>query len=104
MVNKITNNDISAAKAAKIAIVDFSAQWCGPCRMLAPVFDELSDELSGKAEFYNADSDENPELARDYKVMSIPNIILLRNGELADRQIGFMPKELLKSWIEEYLD
>ncbi len=103
MITKISNNDLSAAKAAKIAIIDFSAEWCGPCKMLAPVFDELSNEFDGKIEFYNADVDQNPNAAVEYKVMSIPNIVLLKNGELADRQIGFASKDILKNWIEEYL-
>ena len=57
MVKKITNNDLNEAKKGA-AVVDFSAVWCGPCQMLAPVMEELSEELSGKAEFYNADSDD----------------------------------------------
>ncbi|MBR6399894.1 MAG: thioredoxin [Firmicutes bacterium] len=104
MINKIENNDLSAAKAAKIALVDFSAEWCGPCRMLAPIFDELSEELAGKVEFYSCDVDQNNAAAREFAVMSIPNIVLLKNGALADRQVGFMPKEMLKNWIEEYFD
>ena len=63
MVKKITNNDLNEAKKGA-AVVDFSAVWCGPCQMLAPVMEELSEELSGKAEFYNADSDENMGLAQ----------------------------------------
>ena len=63
MITKISNNDLSAAKAAKIALIDFSADWCGPCKMLAPVFDELSEELKGRLEFFNADVDQNPSAA-----------------------------------------
>ena len=104
MINKVENNDLSKAKAAAVALVDFSASWCGPCKMLAPIFDELSEELDGKVEFYGCDVDENPAPAREFGVMNIPNIVLLKNGELVDRQVGFAPKEVLKSWIEEYLD
>ena len=70
MVKKITNNDLNEAKKGA-AVVDFSAVWCGPCQMLAPVMEELSEELSGKAEFYNADSDENMGLAQEYRIVSL---------------------------------
>ena len=69
MVKKITNNDLNEAKKGA-AVVDFSAVWCGPCQMLAPVMEELSEELSGKAEFYNADSDENMGLAQEYRIVN----------------------------------
>ena len=104
MINKIENSDLTAAKAANLAIIDFSAQWCGPCKMLAPIFDELSEELEGKAEFFGADVDQNPDAAREFGVMSIPNIVLLKNGELVNRQVGFVPKEILKIMIEEFTD
>lgn len=77
MVKKITNNDLNEAKKGA-AVVDFSAVWCGPCQMLAPVMEELSEELSGKAEFYNADSDENMGLAQEYRIVSIPAVIVLK--------------------------
>ncbi len=102
MINKITNNDLSAAKAAKTAIIDFSAQWCGPCKMLEPVFEQLSSEIDD-AEFFSADVDLNPTAAAEYNVMSIPNIVLLKNGEFADSQIGFSSKDMLKNWINENL-
>ena len=79
MVKKITNNDLNEAKKG-VAVVDFSAVWCGPCQMLAPVMEELSEELSGKAEFYNADSDENMGLAQEYRIVSIPAVIVLKDG------------------------
>lgn len=103
MITKITNNDLTAAKAAKISIIDFSAVWCGPCKMLAPIFDELSNEYEGRIEFFNADVDSNPSAAAEYKVMSIPNVVLLKDGELIDRQIGFASKDILKNWIDEYI-
>ena len=104
MINKVENSDLSAAKAAKLAILDFSATWCGPCKMLAPIFDQLSEELDGKAEFYSIDVDQNPAAAKEYRVMSIPNIVLLKDGELVNRQVGFVPKEILKTFIEEFTD
>ena len=76
MVKKITNNALNQAKKAS-AVVDYSAVWSGPCQMLAPVMEELSEELSGKAEFYNADSDENMGLAQEYLFVMMPAFIVL---------------------------
>ena len=103
MINKVSENDLSDAKAANVAVVDFSATWCGPCKMLAPIFDELSEELAGKAEFYSCDVDENPLPAQEFRVMSIPNVVILKNGEVVNQQVGFVPKDVLKSMIEEYI-
>lgn len=101
MVNKIENNDFSAAKASPFAVVDFSAAWCGPCQMLAPVLEQVSDEMEGEADFFNADADSNMDLAREMKVMNIPALFLLKNGEVVSKQIGALSKNELKKWIED---
>ena len=85
-------------------LVDFWAEWCGPCQMLAPVMEELSEELSGKAEFYNADSDENMGLAQEYRIVSIPAVIVLKDGVEVARTVGFQPKDAMRSFIEEHLN
>ena len=72
MVTKISNNDLSQAKAQDVAVLDFSATWCGPCQMLAPVLHELADEVGSKAAFYSIDVDENRQLATEYGISSIP--------------------------------
>ena len=100
MVKKITNNDMSEALKSEIALVDFSAGWCGPCRMLAPVLEEVSEEFAGKVDFFNADVDENDQLALRYKVMNIPALVILKNGEIADRSVGFLAKEKLREFIQ----
>ena len=102
MVKKITNNDLNEAKKGA-AVVDFSAVWCGPCQMLAPVMEELSEELSGKAEFYNADSDENMGLAQEYRIVSIPAVIVLKDGVEVARTAGIqpflpLPRHRVKRW------
>ena len=104
MVKKIQNNNMDEALQAKAAVVDFSAVWCGPCQMLAPVMEELSEELSSKAEFYNADSDENMGLAQEYRIVSIPAVIVLKDGMEVARTVGFQPKDAMRSFIEEHLN
>lgn len=98
MVHKIEQNNMDAALQAKVAVVDFSAKWCGPCKMLAPVMEELSEEMTD-VEFYNADTDDNMDLAMASKVSNIPALFLYRDGQLVDKKIGFQPKSALKSWI-----
>ena len=100
MLNTVANNDISAAKSAAKAFIDFNATWCGPCRMLAPIVDELADEFDGKVEFYSVDVDENPDLAQEFGVMSIPTLVVLKDGAEAAKHIGFIPKDNLKALIE----
>ena len=86
-----------------IAVVDFFATWCGPCKMLAPVFQEVGNELEGKAKFYKIDIDESLDIARQFSVSTVPTVIIFKNGEPVERLVGFMPKENLASKIKEYI-
>ncbi len=99
MVTTVKNNDLSQAKKSKIAVVDFSATWCGPCRMTAPIMEELSEELKGQVDFFNCDVDENNSLAAEFGISSIPAIAVLKNGVLSDMTVGFRPKAALKDFI-----
>lgn len=74
-------------------LVDFWAPWCGPCRMLAPIFEELADELDDQVEFFKVNIDEEPDLATAYGVMSIPTMILFEGGKEQNRSVGVIPKE-----------
>ncbi len=103
MVTKIENEKMEKALEAKAAVVDFSATWCGPCRMLAPVMEELSEELKGKVDFYNADTDENPQLAGKYNIYSIPAVLVFKDGQLVGSSVGFRPKADMKAFIESKL-
>lgn len=100
MVETIKNNDMSKAEAAEVAVIDFNATWCGPCRMLAPVLEEVSEEMKGKVEFYSCDCDENGELARKFGIMSIPAVVVLKKGQQAGMNVGFVPKEGLVEFIK----
>lgn len=99
MVKKITNNDMSEVLAESVALVDFSATWCGPCQMLAPVVDALADELEGTVAVYNVDVDANPDLARQYRVMSVPSLLLFENGTLSRQTVGYQDADAIKAFI-----
>lgn len=103
MIKKIVNNNMDEVTKAKLAVVDFSATWCGPCRMLEPVLEEVSEDLAGKAEFYNADVDENMKLAMQYDVQSVPALIIMKDGKVADRTVGFQPKASIMEFIDRQM-
>ena len=81
-------------------LVDFWAEWCGPCRMVAPVLDELASEMDGKLRIAKLDIDDQQKLAMQYRVSSIPTFILFKGGQVVDRALGAMPKSQFKSFIE----
>ena len=84
----------------KIAIVDFWAAWCGPCKMMAPNFEEASEELGEEYNFYKCNVDDNTSLAIEYNVYSIPTILAFKNGKEIARNVGFLPTKELKTWIK----
>ena len=84
-------------------LVDFFATWCGPCKMMSPVLEQLSEELEGKLEVGKIDVDEEPNLAGQYQVMSIPNFVIFKNGRAVDQIIGAVPKEQMMAKIQAVL-
>lgn len=100
MVEVIKHNDISKAASADVAVIDFNATWCGPCRMLAPVLEEVSEEMKDSVKFFSCDCDENGELARQFGIMSIPAVVVLKKGQQAGMNVGFVPKEGLVDFIK----
>lgn len=94
--------NFEAETSKGLVLVDFWAEWCGPCRMLGPIFEELSGEIE-QVKFAKVDISENQELAQKFGVMSIPTLVLLKDGKEEDRMMGVVPKETLKDWLESKL-
>ena len=101
MITKINQQDFETKVVNDpVAVIDFSATWCGPCRMLAPVLEEISEQLGDKVKFYNVDVDDDSALAAGFGISSVPTVLLLKNGKVADHSVGFRPGPAMKSWIE----
>lgn len=95
--------DANVMKAPELVMVDFWAVWCGPCQMVAPIVDELATEYAGKLRVYKLNTDENPEIAGRYQVMSIPTIVFFKNGQPVEKLIGARPKRQFKETIDALL-
>jgi thioredoxin 1 len=86
-------------KASEPVVVDFWAEWCGPCRMIAPALEEIAGTMGDKVKVVKLNVDENPATASKYEIMSIPTLMIFKNGQLASRQVGAAPKQKLQQWI-----
>ncbi len=103
MVQKISQEEFEQVMNDDIAVVDFSAEWCGPCKMLAPVMEEISEELGDSVSFYNIDVDQNMDIAEKYRIVSIPALLILKKGEKVDMQVGFQPKDGVLQFIKGHM-
>ena len=107
MSNAIEVNDATfennVLKSNELAVVDFWAPWCGPCRKLGPVIDEVASEVQGKVNIYKLNTDENLKTAKEYSISGLPSILIFKNGQAVERLVGLMPKSTLVNNIQKHL-
>lgn len=106
MARIINSNEFKneVLNSSDIVLVDFFAEWCGPCKMIAPALEELSSELQGKAKILKLDIDKSGDIAEQFKVMAVPTLIIFKKGKAVDKIVGFQPKNVLKDKLENYID
>ncbi|HEX7066332.1 MAG TPA: thioredoxin [Bacillales bacterium] len=97
-----TDQNFSQETSEGLVLADFWAEWCGPCKMVAPVLEEINDEMADKVKIVKLDVDENQETAGNFGVMSIPTLIFFKDGEVVDKVVGYQPKEALVEVINKH--
>jgi len=100
-VIQITEENFKAETSSGLVLVDFYADWCGPCKMLTPVLEELATEVTN-VKIAKVNVDDARALAMEHKVSSIPHLMLFKDGEMVEQDLGFKPKEVLQSWISKH--
>jgi len=98
-----SNFEELAIKSDKVVMIDFWAEWCGPCRMVSPIVEEIANEYSGEnAVIGKVNVDENPEISMRFGIRNIPTILFLKNGEVVDKQVGAVPKHILEEKLKSH--
>ncbi len=103
MVTELKSADFKKEIAKGYTLVDFWASWCGPCRMLSPIIDQLSEEMKGKLKFAKVNVDDEGEIAGEFGILSIPTVIIFKDGKAVAQKVGAGPMEVVKKWIEDTL-
>ncbi len=100
----ITDSDFeSLVQKYPLMVIDCWAAWCGPCRMLAPIIDELAKDYAGRVVFGKLDVDENPRTAMNFRIMSVPTLLIIKNGKLVDQIVGAVPREYIESKLRKHV-
>ena len=99
----VTDQNFGEETSQGVVLADFWAPWCGPCKMIAPVLEELDSEMGDKVKIAKLDVDENQETAGKYGVMSIPTLLVFKDGEVVDQVVGFQPKEQLVELLNKHM-
>ncbi|MBS4842940.1 MULTISPECIES: thioredoxin [Clostridium] len=99
----VNSNEFRNEISEGVVLVDFFATWCGPCKMLGPVLEDLGKELEGKAKIIKVDIDQSGDLADEFRISSVPTMILFKDNKIVDTMVGFLPKERIKQIIESNL-
>lgn len=102
-ITDVTDQNFAQETADGLVLVDFWAPWCGPCKMIAPVLEEIDGEMSDQVKIVKLNVDENQDTAGKYGVMSIPTLLLMKDGNIVDQVIGFQPKEALVGVINKHI-
>jgi thioredoxin 1 len=102
-ISHVTDQNFTAETGSGTVLVDFWAPWCGPCKMIAPVLEELDAEMGDKIKITKLDVDENPQTAANFGVMSIPTLLVFKNGEVVDKVVGFQPKDALAGVLQKHI-
>jgi thioredoxin 1 len=101
-ISHVTDSDFNTQTSEGVVLADFWAPWCGPCKMIAPVLEELDSEMGDKVKIVKLDVDENQETAAKFGVMSIPTLLVFKDGEVVDKVVGFQPKEALAEVLNKH--
>ncbi|MFE8696942.1 thioredoxin [Cytobacillus sp. FJAT-53684] len=101
-ITNVTDQNFSNETGSGVVLADFWAPWCGPCKMIAPVLEELDSEVGDKVKIVKLDVDENQETSAKYGVMSIPTLLVFKDGEVVDKVVGFQPKEALAELLNKH--
>ncbi len=102
-ITNVTDQTFSSETNEGVVLVDFWAPWCGPCKMIAPVLEELDSDMGDKVKIVKVDVDENQETAGKFGVMSIPTLLVLKDGEVVDKAVGYQPKEALAEVLNKHI-
>lgn len=103
MANIITDKDFAAKTSEGVTLVDFWAPWCGPCRMQSPIVDELAEEMDGEVAVYKMNVDEEPQTAQGFGIMSIPTLLVKKDGEVVEKLVGFHDKARLQEILNRHI-